>query len=194
MDKSMLLEKLQNSLRDAFQECISSNYSKPRLFHAARSKAWVKNIAASFREEYVQTEYRVFSADYSDNRSEFKLNELLFDISVVNVKSIPSASNKKQLIYVNKMEWAIESEFQRSDSRASIIDFSKLAMARSENKLLILSQSKSIKNWALSILSGAVPEDGDNYFLAFVPHPESWDEDMKVELYSHGKDGWEARS
>lgn len=190
----MLLERLENSLNKALQESLNSSYSKPRFLHSARSKAWVKHLADSFRNDYEKTEYRVFSADYSHNRGEFKLNELLFDISVVKVMTLSSASGYKQLSCVESMEWAIESEFQKNDSRASIIDFSKLVMARSKNKLLILPQSSKVKDWALLLLSKAVPEDGDNYFLAFVPHPDSWESNTRIELYYHGKDGWEERS
>ena len=190
----MLLERLENSLNKALQESLSFSDSEARLLHSARSKAWVKHLADSFRSCYEEAEYRVFSADCSDNRSEFKLNELLFDICVVKVMTLSSASGYKQLTCVDSMEWAIESEFQKNDSRASIIDFSKLVMARSKNKLLILPQSIKIKEWALSILSKAVPEDGDNYFLAFVPHPDSWASNTRIELYCHGKDGWRERS
>ena len=186
----MLLKRLERSLHKAIQEYPSSTGLTPRQLHSARSKAWVRYLADSFRKDYSNTGFRVFSADYADNRSEFKLNELLFDISVVNIKSIVSASGNKHLTCVNGMEWAIESEFQKNDSRASIIDFSKLIMARSKNKLLILPQSKNIKNWALSSLCEIVPMDGDSYFLAFVPHPESWASNTDVELYLHNPDGW----
>ena len=187
----MLLKKLNDSLSDAYLECQNCEYSKPQQLHSARSKAWVKHLAESFRKEYTQAEHRVFSADYQKNRTEFKLNELLFDISVVNVKPIFSASNHKQLICIDSMEWAIESEFQKNDSRASIIDFSKLVMARSKNKLLILPQSKKIRDWALSALSNSIPDDGDSYFLAFVPHPDSWDSNTKIDLYNHCNSSWE---
>jgi len=189
----MLLEKLEKSLEDAFNESLGTERLDSKSLHSARSKAWVKYLANSFRSEYQDPEYRVFSSDYAENRTEFKLNEFLFDISVVSIGSFSSASNKKKLKCVTGMEWAIESEFQRSDSRASIIDFSKLVMARSKNKLLILPQSKKIKDWALSVLAEAIPNDGDNYFLAFVPHPEHWTSKLNVELYAHGKDGWVSR-
>ena len=190
----MLLEILEKSLGKAFDKHPNSISSTDRSLHSARSKTWVTNIAKALREKYDKPEYRVFSADCTDNRTEFKLNELLFDISVVRVRPIPSASKNKQLMCVTSMEWAIESEFQRNDSRASIIDFSKLVMARSSNKLLILPQSKNIRDWALSTLSDAVPEDGDKYFLAIVPHPESWADNMNVELYVLGERGWEIQT
>jgi hypothetical protein len=186
----MLLERLDASLKKAFWESQQFSSYQPRFLHSVRSKAWVRYLAESFRDEYDKIEYRVFSADYPGNKSEFKLKELLFDISVVSVKSICSASKNKQLAYVESMEWAIESEFQKNNSRASIIDFSKLVMARSKNKLLVLPQSAEIKRWALGELKEAVPCDEADYYLAFVPHPDCWVLDMKVELYFHDGKSW----
>ena len=80
--------------------------------------------------------------------------------------------------------------FKKNNSRASIIDFSKLVMARSKNKLLVLPQSAKIKQWALDKLNGPVSFDDANYYLAFVPHPDCWDENMRVELYFHDGINW----
>lgn len=186
----MLIERLENSLDKAFRESQQFNSEQPRILNSIRSKAWVKYLAESFRDEYDKIGYRVFSADYVGNKKDFKLNELLFDISVVGVRTICSASKNKQLVYVECMEWAIESEFQKNNSRASIIDFSKLVMARSKNKLLVLPQSARIKQWALAKLNGAVSFNDANYYLAFVPHPDCWDENMSVELYFHDGGNW----
>ncbi|MFM5126217.1 hypothetical protein ACEUAE_11905 [Aeromonas veronii] len=186
----MLLERLDASLNKAFLESQQFSFYQPSVLHSIRSKAWVKYLAESFRDEYDKLRYRVFSADYVGNKTDFKLNELLFDISVVGVRTICSASKNKQLVYVECMEWAIESEFQKNNSRASIIDFSKLVMARSKNKLLVLPQSAKIKQWALGKLNGSVSFNDANYYLAFVPHPDCWDENMSVELYFHDGENW----
>ncbi|MGP8330178.1 MAG: hypothetical protein ACT6FF_07670, partial [Methanosarcinaceae archaeon] len=142
--------------------------------NSARSKRWIENLADELKLQYSTPDYRVFSSGNDENRASFKINELLFDISVVKIGTIASASKRKDLEYVECSEWQIESEFHKHDSRASIIDFSKLVMGSAKNKLLILPESKAISSWALNELIKAIPADGTNYYLAFVRHPSEW--------------------
>lgn len=182
---------MQNALARAIKN--NQEISNKKKDHSLRSKDWIECLAEEFRKELSSSEFRVFSAGHSGNRKEFKLNEFLFDISVVKIKTIPSASGKKNLTYVAGMEWAIESEFQKSDSRASIIDFSKLIISSANKKLLILPDSHNLKKWALSTLCNAIEDTQGNYFLAFVPHPADWNQKSKIELYEYKVKEWQLK-
>lgn len=187
----MLLQAMNNALNKASNnnECCSGDDKRTR--NSYRSKAWITALADELRSEYSEPNFRVFSSDYFENRSSFKINEFLFDITVAHIGRIPSASGRKELEYVKSCKWAIESEFHRHDSRASIIDFSKLTMARADNKLLILPQQELLRSWALSELRLAIPNDGDCYFLGFVPHPDEWSKDkLTIELYTYFNGEW----
>jgi len=163
----MIYKMVQNAFRDAKNEAEElGNYS--------RSKLWVEKLAQEFRLEYKLPSYRVFSSDYSENRTAFKVNELLYDISVVKIGVIKSASKKVDLEYIKSCDWLIESEFHSSNSRESIIDLSKLFMGRSTNKLIVLPKSSQITTWAIKELPNIIPLAEARYYLALVPHPNTW--------------------
>ncbi len=186
----MLFMKLKKSLEKAADEVKYQAFDSDGALNSARSKAWVKFVSDSLRSQYKAPEYRVFSRDYDKNREAFKLNELLYDIFVAKIGYIKSASGKKNLEYISNSEWVIESEFQE-DSRASIIDFSKLLVAKADRKLMILPSNVKLKEWALCHLGDILPNDNALYYLCFIPHPRDWDkEPLDVELYLYQVNEW----
>lgn len=155
-----------------------------KVENSQRSKVWVEKLATEFRKKFKSPKYRVFSSDYYENRKAFKINELLYDISVVQIETIESASKKTELEYISSCEWLVESEFHRSNSRESIIDLSKLFMGNSTHKLLVLPKSTTIATWVIDELVNIFPLGEDQYYLALVPHPNDWypTEDMPEDM------------
>jgi hypothetical protein len=131
-------------------------------------------LADEFRRTYPATQgYRVFSRGHDRNKAAFGLNEYLYDITVVRVDTVPSATKKAQLEYPVETLWHVECEFNENNSRASIVDFGKLLMSGAQYKLLILPAGGRIERWARAHLNRPRASVGETY-LAFVPHPRVW--------------------
>lgn len=146
--------------------------------HSNRSKEFIENFAHILRKEYFKDKsiYRVFSRHFSENRNEFKTNELLYDISVCSISFVLSP-NKNKLLYIKKAIWQIESELHETDSHASLVDFNKLVLGSAENKLFICSNIKFLETLlpAAKCCSGKI-------FICIIPHPRKWD---KIDIKSY---------
>jgi hypothetical protein len=117
---------------------------------------------------------RVFHKGDAENRADFGLNELLYDVCVCQTAACPSARQGKTLRYVTKALWLVESEFAR-DSGEAVKDFNKLVIGSAENKLFIgprvSAQTESAYLDALLPVAGCC---GGNVYVALVPHPADW--------------------
>ncbi len=140
--------------------------------HRKRSQEWVKVLAENFRECYSNQDnkVKVFSKDFGEHRTEFKVNELLYDIAVCRTSETFSAQKGTPLTYIQDALWAIESEMA-GDSREAIIDFSKLVMGSARNKLFIGPKVNNQGNFNNVLLAPAGHCSGTVY-LAIIPHPE----------------------
>jgi hypothetical protein len=146
-----------------------------KKFHSNLSLKWIEFIADELRRRYENDKnIRVFSKGCNSNKSAFKRNEFLFDITVIETSTVPSAKNRKNLEYPKDVIWHIESEFHNSNSRESIIDFSKLLMSVSKNKLMILPAKGEIEKWAKREFPNLDCIKCGNMYLAFIPHPRKW--------------------
>lgn len=172
------LESMLNKALDTAKKAAENESTAPadQDLHSLRSKKWIEAIANSLRELYSleKEPYRVFSRDYADNRAPFGMNEFLYDILVAKINHLPSASGNKTLEYIERAEWVIESELQEN-SRAAIIDFSKLIIAKANNKLIVLPDNQRMKDWARHELSNIVRSDSSNYYVVFIQHPRNWE-------------------
>lgn len=75
-----------------------------------RSQNWVESLAIAFREAYSEdNSVRVFSKYHKENRKEFGLNELLYDVAVCRINHLESPGNKKRLAYIEKVLCFVES-------------------------------------------------------------------------------------
>lgn len=116
----------------------------------------------------------------------FNLNEFLFDIVIAQMIEINSASQsntkKLQAIYCGK--WIVESEFQTNNSRALLLDLNKLAIAKSENKLFIMSDcnKNTMKDWVIKTAKELMNMEEENFYLAIVPHPKDWTSKENIEV------------
>ena len=159
--------------------------------HRARSVAWVKALTKGFQAIYpVSSCYRVFSKPEKSNKADFRLSELLFDLAVCEVRRTASARGGHDLWYVAKAVWQVESEFAE-DSRAAVLDFSKLVLGGAPNKLFVAPITDCPSAFSGPLLAVARCCSG-RVFPALVPHPRDWDTDLAPEAFVFATGGWMA--
>jgi len=152
--------------------------------HKERSKRFVEELADEFRKEFpVEKKFRVFSKHFNENRYDFGLNELLYDILVCETDSVLSASRKYNLFYIKNAKYMIESEFDESNSKAILIDFNKLVLGNAEVKILVTSRTGDTSFFIEPLKAPAEYCNGD-IFIASVPHPKKWADDMNINIES----------
>ena len=144
-----------------------------------RSSQWVCALAEAFQSKYRDPGvHRVFWLDNDKNREEFGINELLFDVMVCSVSTVESLQRQSnRLEFIDQCHWQIESEFNRSNSRAVIVDMSKLVVGSAENKLFIAAHTNSGERKLLKLCAGIARRCSGNLYFAFVAHPEDWNDD-----------------
>lgn len=141
------------------------------------SSAWVSALGQELTAHYAGSEanIHVFYRGNPKNHKSFRLQEYLYDITVLKAAKVTSPRGKV-LEYPIETLWHIESEFNASDTRATVIDFGKLQMSAAENLLLILPAGGTIEQWATQSLPGMVRPSGGNFHVCFVPHPGQWNQ------------------
>jgi len=159
--------------------------------HRNRSSSFVKIIADAFRINYSEKDgYRVLSRDYESDKKEFKVKELLFDITVCSVNSTPSKKSDIALTYLTGAEWIVESELEDGDYREPLTDFNKLVLGNSKNKLFIGS-TREDNPFLLETLSKPAQHCNGNIITAIVQHPRTWKlTTPKAEIYSYQNSKW----
>jgi hypothetical protein len=144
-----------------------------KALHVGRSRQFVEALVAALRKSYIgDPSVVVLSKFHLQNRNRFGLNELLYDISVCDTATTLSAHQGKELTYVRKCLWSVESEFAR-DTRQAIFDFNKLVMSSADNKLFVGPQVT--KNKAFLATLGPVADScSGSVTVALIPHPAKW--------------------
>lgn len=182
----MEYELIESILKKAMLTCsqlttTASTKNNKGSMHSQLSSAWVEGIAEGFRREYSEDQgYRVFSRGYKGNKRSFLLSEYLFDVTVIKVDEIKSASGRTQLEFPDETILHVESELQSNDSRASIVDFGKLLMSAAKNKLLVLPSGGQIELWAKRELAKVSEKCTGKFYIAFVPHPRGWSDQKEL--------------
>ena len=160
-----------------------------------RSKKWVCELAEQFRAAYGDEElHRVFWQGNEANREQFGINEFLFDVMVCSVSSMESLQRRSnRLDFIDQCHWQVESEFNRSTSRAVVVDMSKLVVGSAENKLFIASHRDTPESGLLKLCAGIARRCSGNVYFAFVAHPDEWDKKdaAKPVLYEWVAGYWE---
>lgn len=175
----MTLDLLKVALTRA-QQCKPADDGQDGPKHRERSKNWVECLGQSLRDSLkANSSVRVFTKHEPSNREAFGLNELLYDVCVVETGECSSLTGRK-LQYVTRAVWLIESEFAR-DSGAAVKDFNKLVLGAAENKLFIGPRLSSdgddqrFRDALIPVARQCVNDASPNVFLAQVTHPDSWD-------------------
>ena len=146
-----------------------------------RSSQWVCALAEAFQREYRDPGvHRAFWVGNCENRKQFDVNELLFDVMVCSVSTVESLQrHSNRLDFIDQCHWQVESEFHPSNSRAVIVDMSKLVVGSAENKLFIAAHrdSETGEQGLLKLCAGIARRCTGNLYFAFVAHPDDWDDD-----------------
>jgi hypothetical protein len=148
-------------------------------------------MAAQFRAQYAgDASVRVFYQQDPQHRAQFGRNELLYDVLVARVGSVRSARQGKELSYVRRVLWQVESEFARN-SREALFDFNKLVLGSAKSKLFIGPQMQQPARF-LEVLRPAARACSGIVYAALVPHPDRWDGDAHpIEAWTLRNDKWE---
>jgi hypothetical protein len=168
---------LKNILQTALVRAILKDDPKGDLgeVHRDRSWRWIHALATEFQSEYpLEGGFRVFWAGNVHNRSDFGLEEFLFDISVCEVSSVRSAQRGLDLLFIKNAVWQVESELEK-DSKKAIQDFGKLVVGSAQNKLFIAPLVSKEKEF-LRVLREPASHCSGSAYLAMIPHPREWKE------------------
>ena len=160
-----------------------------------RSQEWVSALAKEFQSEYHDEEiHRVFWQRNKRNREQFGINEFLFDVMVCSVSQVESLQPRSNpLDFIDQCHWQVESEFNRKNSRAVVVDMSKLVVGSAENKLFIASHRSSRKGERnlLNLCARIARRCGGNVYFAFVAHPAEWESNPEAPvLYEWETGDW----
>jgi len=169
------MKDIFNLVLAAFRDATSKEFpdQDKRHLHHARSRTWINSLHEQFVEQYRDfSDIKVFSKYHKENRTDFGLNELLYDISVCRIGITTSARRQKELVFINEALWQVESEFAKN-SRETLKDFSKLVLGSAKNKLFISSQV-SDNNTFIQVLLPAAAACSGNIYLGLLPHPSAW--------------------
>lgn len=168
-----LVELLQNVLDDA--RLTPTEMAPARDRNRKRAGVWVEGLAQRLRTVYSACGHVVFSRDCHDNRASYRINELLFDILVCEARSVRSTRHGVELPALTRAIWAIESEMSNS-TRDTVFDFSKLAVAKAQYKLMVIAHSSATEE-TLALCAIDIAEDSELY-LATIQHPRHWDDPL----------------
>ena len=158
--------------------CADIEDSDRQKANSERSGIWIDSLAKRFREHYADKRHRLFWSRNGENREQFKLNELLFDLAVCSVSETNSLQKKAQpLQFIAQCHWQIESEFSRGNTRDIVIDMSKLVMGSAENKLFIAAHRCVREKDILEQCSQIAGCCGGRVYFGFVSHPDDWTPD-----------------
>ncbi len=145
--------------------------------HRNRSKNFVESLAAELGREYEGAgSVAALSKHNSDNRKRFGMNELLFDVTVCQYSTVTSATSATELSFVTNGLWLVESEMARN-KREALYDFNKLVLGESENKLFVGPHVSNQDDY-LRVLGAAAVHCSGNTFVALVPHPDQWSNEV----------------
>jgi hypothetical protein len=164
----------------------------PGEVHWNRSQCFVEKVGQLLKAVLPADGYAVFHGRCLDNRTEFDRNEFLCDIAVYRTARLPDEMFLGNTPFICAMEWCIESEFEESDQREMLKDFSKLLVVDAHDKLYIAPMNEK-REWFRTMLHHVAKSNRrGNIWLAQMPHPRDWrTSDDSVALFGHGDIDWE---
>ena len=174
VNRDNIAEVVLNAWSHAHRAPIELDDSKTP--NRQRSSKWVDALARQFSEHYPrERRYRVFWSRNRENRDEFRLNELLFDLAVCSVSETSSLQARaKPLPFIARCHWQIESEFNQKDTREIVIDMGKLVMGSGENKLFVAAHRGAREGDILEQSAPIAECCCGRVYFCFVTHPDDW--------------------
>lgn len=166
-----------NAAKDALTR--ASRTGNKQKDNGSRSYNFVIALAEEYRKAFSNRNPTVFCRKCDDNRLIFGVNELLFDITAVILKPVPSISGEHELSIITDCLVVVESEFEQN-MRDILLDFSKLTLSNSQNKLFVAT--RMVSDTQIQILEEAASHCQGHLEIALLPHPDTWDNNpVKVE-------------
>jgi hypothetical protein len=143
--------------------------------HRERSKNFVECLAAQMLQAHAgQGNVASMSKHNDGHRERFGMNELLFDISVFQYDTVGSGSSDKELSFVTKSLWIVESEMAKN-KREALYDFNKLVLGKAEKKLFVGPRvDDREEDDYLRVLGKAARNCEGELYVALIPHPDEW--------------------
>lgn len=166
-------------------------FDKKAQLHRERSKTFVECLSKCLLETCSSpARVAALSKHHDDERSRFGMNELLFDIALVEYSTVDSGVSAKELSYVTKGIWIVESELAR-DKREALYDFNKLVLGDSQNKLFVGPRVSDEVDY-LRVLGKAAQNCRGTVYVALIPHPDEWPVDTasSVSVWVWGSEKW----
>ena len=142
--------------------------------HRSRSIRFVECLAARLLQEHGDCEKKLASMTKHDGqyRHLFGMNELLFDVALVSYDVVSSGSSGKDLAFVTKGLWIVESEMARN-KREALFDFNKLVLGQADNKLFVGPHVHDEGDY-LRVLARAASACSGSLYVVLIPHPDEW--------------------
>ena len=192
---------LDELIHAAWSDALNSSQdidveSDQGAINSERSQAWMNSLGKQFESQYSAKDHRVFWTGNKDNKSDFGLKEMLFDMVVCRISRVTSLGNREQLPFVAKCYWQVESEFNRDNSRKIVEDMRKLVMGSSENKLFVASHKSAGREWenrVLTMCSKIAKCCDGKLFFCFIAHPADWGKssELSPSIYRWIDGDWE---
>jgi hypothetical protein len=183
-----LLTVISSIIMRAANQIVPGRF--PRTLNRRRSTYFVYQLALAFHGYHLNNPLiAVFSRKAPWHRSLFGVNEVMFDISVVELSQHVFSRVKPGLPFISKAQWLVESELALR-SRNLLHDFSKLVLANSDTLLFIASQFKD-RQAQLDMLASVAAYCKCNLYLILVPRPSLWTRKQpNIEAFEFVNNGW----
>ncbi len=152
--------------------------------HRERSRQFVEQLRLGLAGKYSDLgNIRGFSKHKGGSTLEFGMSELLYDVAVLEYDSTNSGKSNKELFYITRALWLVESELD-PNKREALYDFNKLVVGASENLLFVgpVLKSENEHSDYLRVLADAAKYCSGNLFLALIPRPSDWDTATREEV------------
>lgn len=163
-----------DAVREAQDRPITKSGDEKGPLHRERSENFIRCLSERLKNECNSNPKEVASLfRYDDTyRSKFGMNELLFDIAVLEYETVSSGTSGKELFFVTRGLWIVESEMA-NNKRQALFDFNKLVIGDAENKLFIGPRLSDEQDY-LRVLGMAANHCSGKIFVALIPHPRDW--------------------
>ncbi len=164
---------VQCALAEARNDMADHQESDLGKLHRRRSLEFVERLSDCLLACYPSSaSVASLSKHHSDYRREFGMNELLFDVAVVEYGEVAAAKSTKRLSYAERGLWLVESEMAKN-SREALFDFNKLVLGAADN-LLFVGPHVANSSAYLGVLGPAAQHCRGNVYVALIPHPKEW--------------------
>ena len=182
---------IESSFNEAVK-VLTMGTSRSALFRA-REHAYVKSLIALLQSEYHNEDQRVFASASRGNANDFGTNHLLYDIAVCRIGAGRTAERKPEdFLYIAEALWQIEVDLSR-EWRSAIHAVNRLNCGAAADKLLIVSSLAQGNERLLNTVRAPAAAGMGRLHIAFVPHPDDWDDDTGApQVWRLAEDGWAA--